>query len=442
MVTYLRNLRELSTNLIVLHTSYNVHKALEAAKSSASGHGRHHHHNHGGMSQSATERFRLFELGQRATEFNRQLAQLGFPDVRPIHLAMDNVVPAGGRAGLQSLCYTGLENFLDVVQRLAAEPVVPVQRVSFAKLELVRQVDVFIAEYMIQTVDTLRAEIFTLTNSAAQTQMLEASDRLASIRVGIREAAAEIARYDTDDQVEIDPRTCHRVPVTMVREGTRRALAVLAVVVSPTTTTTTSKTTTSSSLSSTTSTGTAPIRAARLVQPAYPRCHIRHEHIDANRYVAVLSPPPSHPWASQASHIHVQLFTHRRDAYATELVSLRHRQAELEGSLDDAQRQVDECARRIGADRTRLAALELRLETVRRGLRVVQAEKMPLELFVEVADQYREIAMGLRDAVVSGRAQGATSSGSSDSLGRRLVVDPAAVRAVAESVERFFYRRV
>ncbi|ORZ34848.1 hypothetical protein BCR44DRAFT_258317 [Catenaria anguillulae PL171] len=184
--------------------------------------------------------------------------------------------------------------------------------------------------------------------------------------------------------------------MTIVREGTRRALVVLVY-----------------------ESKAGNIRSARLVQPRWPRAYVRHEHVDPKRYVAVLAPPPSSPWAV-GPYVHVQLFTHRRDVFTVEIGKLRIVKGELAGKLTEQEAELAKWTRKLGEEKKKVAELETRLTTLKRALGVVDGDRLPLELFVEVVDQYREIA----------KLQYA---------GKR--VDQVLVKALGESVERFFYRR-
>ncbi|KAI9224992.1 hypothetical protein BC828DRAFT_372018 [Blastocladiella britannica] len=110
--SYLTPLSTLTKNLIVVHSGYDFRSALRQLPRSRL------------SSSLRNSPLNLFDLGPRATEFDRLLATtLGFPQMRAIHVPMDNIVNMGARAGIRALGYEAVGHLMDVLEQLTVSSV-------------------------------------------------------------------------------------------------------------------------------------------------------------------------------------------------------------------------------------------------------------------------------------------------------------------------------
>ncbi|KAJ3356471.1 hypothetical protein GGF32_001496 [Allomyces javanicus] len=435
LTTYLTNLRDLCTNLVVVHSSYNVHKAIDQAKRGINaGNGTAPVQSimagPGGcvqpVLQAQGDQFALFDLGVRASEFNKKLAELGFPDVTPIHVPMDNVVPRGARAGLQAVCYEGMHVLLDVLEQLATATVpTPIERVQFTKVPILRDMDVHVERHLQATIAQVRSDMVRLSKSDKERRLIDAAGKIAQLRAEKQRVDADLAYCDTNDQVEIDARSAVPAPPALAAQfgmGPNTAPP-------------------------------CPIHgkpndwAVARVHSSCPHCQIATHpvfiHYEAPNVTKIrdvhvtlalpagsvrvrgahLSPDRRHyllvadvaatvvpllARGARGTGITAKFMTTRRDRYASAITRLHTARDLVEKHLARHRAELQHVLRALGEERRLLAEYESRVAVLERCVLAVREDRMPLDLFLEVQDAYRSLARSVLRR--SARASAATTT--------------------------------
>ncbi|KAI9164338.1 hypothetical protein H9P43_008167 [Blastocladiella emersonii ATCC 22665] len=465
LTTYLTSFREVCTNLVVVHSSYDVRRTLQRAKVSG---------------------FRgLFDLGPRADEFDRHLAQLGFGDFRAIHVPMNNLALAGARAGIRAVSYEAANHLIDVLEQLATVPVAPLKAVTLVKPRLVQDLEAELELVLSARLEALRREV--IAERVREIEVAAAAEKLASLRAELMRVDSVLGRLDTEILVEFAARTAKPVVLaapavayyeevlgaspyewtvagrtlypatasvlgwskllpaaaatTTTTEVTRKASSSLFGGYSSASTVTTTKTQRIPAALATIAVESAafPIREVREILPSFPVAIRRRVTGDRRFELVVESAYASLAGAAFADKIVAKLYTYRRDMYAREIAELRARRAALIEELTIRKSAVVAMLQPMAERRLSYIQFEARAAAVTRALAAVKAERVPVEFFLGARDLYREIAVKAfvapRNAIAFHGAAGVAQAAFTID---RAAMEPRLLESLAQQYEEFF----